>query len=122
MGAHMTPDVKFMVASFRNYLGVIAAEFEGREWGEWDDIDTPSNTNHVARPDGLVGLMAAPFALVEVSPRYGQTWITLHADPDSAVDYSTNQEYAEDWRIERIVDVRDLTEYEMSAKAVRRER
>lgn len=114
----MTPDAKFMVASFRNYLGVIAAEYEERDWGDWEDIDRPGNTDHVARPDGLVGLMATPFAMIETS-HYGQTWVTLWSDPDAAVDYHSGQEYAEDWRIDRLVDVRDMTEYRMSAKAVK---
>lgn len=114
----MNPADAFKVRAFRNYLDLIAEEYEGRSWGKWDDIDDVSNTCHVARPDGLDGLMATPFMMEETS-RYGQIWITLWADPDAAVDYHTNQEYAEDWTIQRIVDVRDLTEYRMSAKAVR---
>jgi hypothetical protein len=114
----MTPDVKFMVRSFRNYLQLIGEEYEEREWGDWDDVDRPGNTDHVARPDGLAGLMAEPFVLIETS-HYGQTWITLHADPDAAVEYHAGQEYAEDWRIDRLTDCRDMTEYRMSAKAVK---
>lgn len=100
----------------RNYLAVIGEEYEERQLGEWGEIERGNNDNVESPRD--TDLIAHPFVLVETS-RYGQTWITLHADADAAVDYHVNQEYADDWTIQRITDLRDLTEYRLTAKAVK---
>jgi len=35
---------------------------------------------------------------------YGQTWISAHASPEAAGEYTVNQEYAEDWSPEVLID------------------
>ena len=44
------------------------------------------------------------FALVE-SSRYGQVWVTAWATAEAAANYRINQEYAEDWSIQELVNL-----------------
>lgn len=46
------------------------------------------------------------YALIEKSRCDGSVWITTWASPEQAADYHDNQEYAEDWNIEALVDLR----------------
>jgi hypothetical protein len=101
----------------RRYVSLVNEVYEERQPGEWGDIDTDGRNDHVDDPRE-VDIVARPFVFVETS-HYGQTWITLWSDPDEAVDYHANQEYAEDWRFDRLVDLRDLSEYSLAAKAVK---
>lgn len=129
----MNAQQMMQLRTLRNYVRLIAEQCEGeRPWGRWGDIAT-GRIDRFASPRRIVWrkesqewaevrgdyrLFAEPFVLIETS-HYGQTWVTLHRDADAAVDYHVDQEYAEDWRIDRIVDVRDMTEYRMTAKAER---
>lgn len=47
-----------------------------------------------------------PFLLVEQSTRDSRRYLTTHATPEAAGRYSLNQEYAGDWAIEKLVDLR----------------
>lgn len=132
----MTPEQKFKLSVLRNYVKLIAEQCEGeRPWGCWgESIEWPGR-NPLASSDAFESprsrdagfeyikgdydnLFANPYVLIETS-HYGQTYVTLHASADEAIEYHVNQESAEDWRIDRLVDVRDMTEYRMSAKAER---
>lgn len=79
-----------------------------RDWGKWDDLTDLGQNDHFARPEGLEELAARPYVLVETS-RYGQTWVTLFDSPEAAAMYHFSQEYAEDWDIEELYDLRDPT-------------
>lgn len=63
---------------------------------------------------------SCPIALVERNLRGGSPrwFITLHPDAQRAVDSHRDQEYPDDWDIERIVDCRDGTEYGVETQAV----
>jgi hypothetical protein len=47
---------------------------------------------------------ASAIMLVETS-RYGQTWITLWPDAQSAGNYHVEQECVEDWNVEVLIDL-----------------
>jgi hypothetical protein len=94
------------------YVRLVADEYPDRPVGVWGDLDYPSNTDHVADPRDADA--DETFVLVERS-HYGQTWITLWDSADAAAQYHEGQEYAEDWRLDRLVDLRTETEYRLSA-------
>jgi hypothetical protein len=100
----------------RRYVRLVAEVYPDRPAGTWGDLDYPRNTDHVEDPHDL-NPCENPFVLVERS-HYGQTWITLWSSADEAVQYHESQEYAEDWRVDRLVDLRTDTEYRLSAVPV----
>lgn len=94
----------------RNYCEVIAAEFEERRRGEWDSVGDSNVERPGGRATSAASLAAQPFVLVQTS-RYGQTWITLWPTAQAACDYHADDEFADDWTLERLVDIRTMTEY-----------
>lgn len=100
----------------RRYVQLVADEYPDRPAGMWGDVDVPGNTDHVDDPRDA-SPCDYPFVLIERS-HYGQTWITLWSSADEAVLYHEGQEYAEDWRVDRLVDLRTETEYRLSAVPV----
>lgn len=89
-------------------LAAIIAE-EGLEPGEDSDNHAPALCE---LQDG------AFFVLVEYNVRSPQHWITLHADPNDAVSMHFAQEYAEEWMIETLMDLRDGQLYDIEYRAV----
>lgn len=70
-------------------------EFMDRYPGDYDDLT-----------DGLPADTYFVFLLIEESIRTSQYWLSLHESPAEAADYHINQEYAEDWKILDLVDLR----------------
>lgn len=71
--------------------------------GEYGYTDDPS---HLADLDpGQI--MEWPILLIEGSTRDSRIWASLHATPDDAMAHHADQEYAEDWEVNEIIDLRD---------------
>lgn len=83
-------------------------------FGQWDDVDP---NDHIDRPDDLADLAARPFVMRE-SSRYGQTWITLWPSPEEAAAYHFGQEYAEDWEIDELFDLRNGDRFHVDVKPI----
>lgn len=62
--------------------------------------------------DRTGSILAKPYMLVERHRNYG-IWITRWEDLDKAGNYHTNQEYAEDWAFEALIDLRTDARYEL---------
>jgi hypothetical protein len=116
--ANLISSVTSRWTALRRYVQLVNSEIYHRSPGQWGDIDYPGNTDHADDPrDIRGGVEALPFALVERSS-YGQTWITLHETADDAVSYHEGQEYAEDWRVDDLIDICNGQHYRLSARAV----
>jgi len=79
---------------------------------EYGDSGVPCYTDRpVWNPD-------TPFLMVEKNrksePPY---WLTMHRTADDAVDAHVNQEYAEDWELETLVDLRTGDTYDLEVRA-----
>jgi len=73
-------------------------DFEATEKTRWGD--TPGCDYY---PDPNTDT-DKPFLLCE-SSRYGQTWLTFHKSANAAAERHINQEYAEDWEADLLVDL-----------------
>lgn len=47
------------------------------------------------------------YALIETSETTGLAWLSTHKSPQDAEHYNRNQEYAEDWWVDAIIDLDD---------------
>lgn len=100
---------------WRHYIDLVDTHIPFRQWGQWGDIEVSHQQySHVTRPRDLAG---APYVLVETS-RYGQTWITIWASPEAAANYHVNQEYADDWDLAELVDIRTGDQFQIELKPV----
>lgn len=59
-----------------------------------------------------------PFLLVEESTRDSRRYLTLHKSLEDAGDYQVNQEYAGDWSLLEVIDLRSGESYEEASTTV----
>jgi len=68
----------------------------------YDIVESPAENDIESQFD-----MARPFVLVERNTRESRHWVTCHPSAQAAVDAHFLQEYAGDWLIEEITDLRN---------------
>lgn len=97
-------------------LRAMLAEYGGNNWHGW----IPGDGHDKDVIDDLRRALDngnGAYLLVEQNERGGY-WLSIHHDPDDAADYHNGDEYAEEWTVVALVDLRTGKRYTASTVIV----